>query len=94
MIALQHNFCNEAQTQNRVARRAGNGHPVLVLHADFMPLSYFPLSLWSVSSTHLDVYKILFMIWSIVFALLIPFLLTILHLDYFGTAHVLTPVTP
>lgn len=24
-----------------------NGHPVLVLNADFRPLSYFPLSLWS-----------------------------------------------
>ncbi|MBN8646852.1 MAG: HNH endonuclease [Caulobacterales bacterium] len=47
MIALQQNYCNEAQTQNRVARRAGNGHPVLVLNADYRPLSYFPLSLWS-----------------------------------------------
>ena len=26
---------------------SGNGFPALVLNADFRPLSYYPLSLWS-----------------------------------------------
>ncbi len=33
------------------ARIAGNGFPALVLNADFRPLSYYPLSLWSWQDT-------------------------------------------
>ena len=46
---------DEAAPRDRVATGEGdttsmisaNGYPALVLNADFRPLSYFPLSLWS-----------------------------------------------
>ena len=31
--------------------------PALVLNADYRPLSYYPLSLWSVSYTHLRAHE-------------------------------------
>jgi 5-methylcytosine-specific restriction endonuclease McrA len=48
MASLQKSLnCNHSQAQGKLLRRVNSAYPVLVLNADFRPLSYFPLSLWS-----------------------------------------------
>lgn len=47
MSEVQFQELQNFEVQNRILRRANAGFPALVLNADFRPLSYFPLSLWS-----------------------------------------------